>query len=331
MESVSKVKVFGVGGAGCRLAGKIAETDFGGVGCYAVDDDYSALKISKCENKIQIKGGSRAGADFGCCRETALENSGLFKDAVKGADLVVITAGLGGGMGSAAAPVIANIAKDEGILTVAVVCTPLRFEGAKRLVNSAKGLASLRNAADTVIVISGDKIADIIPNGAPPSAGLEIADEAVINAIRTVVIPAAVPSIINLDFSDLKTVVENAGRVHFGYGYASGENRARAAAEAAVYDPTSDVSLAQTDRMILMVEGGDLQYDEVEKVINFVRDAADYSAKIIFSVVTDSGLNNGIGVFILAARRRDADEEEAEEPDENPLSTELLQILNASV
>ena len=202
MFKVPKIKVFGVGGAGCYLIDKAIERNFSTADYFVVDDDYGRLQISKCENKIQLIGGDHSGADYDYSQKTAMANKNLIIDAVKGADLIVLIAGMGGGMGSAVPPIIAEVAKENDIIAVAIVVTPFKFEGEKRCNNTDRGLQALRENSNMTLVIPSEKAISCLPKAAPTSDALKLVDEMLLDALKTIVAPITMPGIINLEYED---------------------------------------------------------------------------------------------------------------------------------
>ena len=238
--SFAQIKVIGVGGAGCNAVNRMVQYGLQGVEFIAVNTDKQALSMNKGDNKIQIgeklTKGLGAGADPEIGRKAADESRDLIQEALRGADMVFITAGMGGGTGTGAAPIVAQCAKEMGILTVGVVTKPFTFEGRVRMRNAEAGIENLKPAVDTLITIPNDKLIALVGKASLPDA-LRVADDVLRQGIQGISDLIAVPSMINLDFADVKTIMKEKGMAHMGIGTACGEKRASEAAKQAVESP----------------------------------------------------------------------------------------------
>ena len=235
---IAKIKVIGVGGAGNNAVNRMLEAGINCAEYYVVNTDSQILALSPCENKIQIGSaltkGLGAGAEPEIGRQAAEESKDLLTEAIKDTDLLFITAGMGGGTGTGAAPVIAKIARDMKILTVAVVTEPFAFEGRKRMENTVKGLENLKKQVDTLVVIPNDKIRTVVAKNTPMKEALRVADEILKQGIKGIAELIVNPALINLDFADVKTILKDRGVAHLGVGVAKGENRIIEAVRVAV-------------------------------------------------------------------------------------------------
>lgn len=301
----AKIKVFGVGGAGNNAVNRMLEAGINGAEYYVVNTDSQILALSPCANKIQIGSaltkGLGAGADPDVGRAAAEESKEELTEAVKGTDLLFITAGMGGGTGTGAAPVIAKIARDLKILTVAVVTEPFSFEGKKRMENTAKGLDNLKKYVDTLIVIPNDKIKTVVAKNTPMTEALRVADEILKQGIRGLTELIVNPSLINLDFADVKTILKDKGIAHLGVGIAKGDNRIIEAVRVAVNSPLLETTIEGARGVILNVVGGqDLTFDEVADAAELVRSVVDASANIIFGARIDPNVHDEVEITVIA-------------------------------
>ncbi|MGN0824008.1 MAG: cell division protein FtsZ, partial [Candidatus Coproplasma sp.] len=272
----ARIKVIGVGGAGNNAVNRMIEAGINCAEYVVVNTDSQILALSKCENKIQIgrqlTKGLGAGAEPEVGRQAAEESKDLLNDVIKGTDLLFITAGMGGGTGTGAAPVIAKIARDMKILTVAVVTEPFAFEGKKRMENTVKGLDSLKKYVDTLIVIPNDKIRTVVDKNTPMKEALRVADEILKQGIKGLAELIVNPALINLDFADVKTILKDKGIAHLGIGVAKGDNRIIEAVRLAVNSPLLDTTIEGSKGVILNVVGGeDLTFAEVSDAAELVK------------------------------------------------------------
>ena len=301
----ARIKVIGVGGAGNNAVNRMIDAGITSASYIAVNTDAQILACSKAEQKIQIGAkltkGLGAGADPEIGRAAAEEDKEVLVKAVENTDLLFITAGMGGGTGTGAAPVIAKIAKDLKILTVAVVTEPFSFEGKHRMDNTTKGLDNLRKYVDTLIIIPNEKIGDVVPKNAPMSEALRVADEVLKQGIRGIADLIVTPALINLDFADVKAILKDKGLAHMGVGVAKGENRIVEAVRLAVNCPLLETTIEGATGVILNVVGGnDLTFDEVRLAANLIHSVVDYSANIIFGACIDENIRDEVEVTVIA-------------------------------
>ncbi len=301
----AKIKVIGVGGAGNNAVNRMLEAGIMCADYYVVNTDSQILALSPCENKIQIGGaltkGLGAGAEPDVGRMAAEESKDELTEAVRDTDLLFITAGMGGGTGTGAAPVIAKIARDMKILTVAVVTEPFAFEGKKRMENTVKGLENLKKYVDTLIVIPNDKIRTVVAKNTPMKEALRVADEILKQGIKGIAELIVNPALINLDFADVKTILKDKGVAHLGVGVAKGENRIIEAVRVAVNCPLLETTIEGARGVILNVVGGeDLTFDEVNDAAELVKSVVDASANIIFGARIDPNVQDEVEITVIA-------------------------------
>lgn len=301
----AKIKVIGVGGAGNNAVNRMLEAGINSAEYIVVNTDSQILALSPCENKVQIGAqltkGLGAGADPDVGRAAAEESKDVLTELIKGTDLLFITAGMGGGTGTGAAPVIAKIARDMKILTVAVVTEPFAFEGKKRMENTAKGLENLKKYVDTLVIIPNDKIKTVVQKNTPMVEALRVADEILKQGIKGIAELIVNPALINLDFADVKTVLKDKGIAHLGVGVAKGDNRIIEAVRVAVNCPLLETTIEGARGVILNVVGGtDLTFDEVADAAELVRSVVDASANIIFGARIDPNVQDEVEITVIA-------------------------------
>ena len=301
----AKIKVIGVGGAGNNAVNRMLEANITCAEYIVVNTDSQILALSPCQNKVQIGSqltkGLGAGADPDIGRAAAEESKDVLTDLIKGTDLLFITAGMGGGTGTGAAPVIAKIARDMKILTVAIVTEPFAFEGKKRMENTAKGLENLKKYVDTLVVIPNDKIRTVVQKNTPMVEALRVADEILKQGIKGIAELIVNPALINLDFADVKTVLKDKGIAHLGVGVAKGDNRIIEAVRVAVNCPLLVTTIEGARGVILNVVGGtDLTFDEVADAAELVRSVVDASANIIFGARIDPNVQDEVEITVIA-------------------------------
>ena len=306
LSGVARIKVVGVGGAGNNAVNRMIEAGIQSASYVAVNTDKQILLLSKAENKIQIGSaltkGLGAGAEPEVGRAAAEESKEVLTEAIKDTDLLFITAGMGGGTGTGAAPVIAKIARDLKILTIAIVTEPFNFEGKKRMDNTMKGLENLRKYVDTLIIIPNDKITCVVPKNTSMVDALRVADEILKQGIRGIADLIVNPALINLDFADVRTILKDQGLAHMGVGVAKGENRIVEAVRLAVNCPLLTTTIEGAKGVILNIVGGnDLTMDEVQTAATLVQSVVDYSANIIFGACIDSNIKRRGGRFAPCA------------------------------
>jgi cell division protein FtsZ len=305
MEQFAQIKVIGVGGGGNNAVNRMIEGGLRGVEFLAVNTDKQALFLSKANMKIQIGDkltkGLGAGSDPEIGQKAAEENRDEIAQALKGSDMVFVTAGMGGGTGTGAAPIVASVAKELGILTVGVVTKPFTFEGRKRMAQAEKGIAQLKDHVDTLIIIPNDRLLQVIQKNTSMVEAFKMADDILKQGVQGISDLIAVPGLVNLDFADVKTIMLNTGIAHMGTGRASGENRAEEAAKQAVHSPLLETSIEGARGVLLNITGGsDLGLLEVNTAAELVQKSADPEANIIFGAVIDEALNDEILITVIA-------------------------------
>ena len=305
MDTVAKIKVIGIGGGGNNAVNRMIESGVKGVEFIVANTDLQVLNCSKAENKIQIgealTGGRGAGAKPEIGREAALESKKEIEDALKGADMVFVTCGMGGGTGTGAAPVVANIAQEQGALTVGIVTKPFSFEGKKRMEAAEAGLVELKKNVDTLIVIPNDKLREIIDKSTPLLESFKEVDNVLRRGVQSISDLIAVAGLINLDFADVKTVMEKKGKALIGIGIGTGENRATIAAEQAISSPLLETSIdGATDAIINVTGGNNLTLFEVEEATEVIRKSAKTDINTIFGAVINENLNDELIVTVIA-------------------------------
>lgn len=304
-ETFAKIKVVGVGGSGGSAINRMIKSDIKGVEFIAINTDVQALHHSHAPIKLQIgksiTRGLGAGMNPELGRQSAEENQNEIRDVLKGADMVFVTCGLGGGTGTGAAPVVAQLARETGALTVAVITKPFSFEGAQRKDLADKGLDSLRDKIDTIITIPNDRLLQIIDKRTSLLEAFSIVDNVLEQGVRGVSEIITVPGLINVDFADVKAIMEDAGSALMGIGMAKGENRAQEAAKAAVSSPLLESSIEGARGILFTIVGSpDLGMHEVDEAAKIITSSADSNAKIIFGAVIDKDMKDEIKVTVVA-------------------------------
>ncbi|MBF0538400.1 MAG: cell division protein FtsZ [Nitrospirae bacterium] len=305
-EGKANIKVVGVGGAGGNAINNMILSDLKNVQFIAVNTDAQVLQTSRAEYKLQvgekITRGLGAGSNPQVGRESALEDSERLREILEGADMVFITAGMGGGTGTGAAPVIAEIARNLGALTVAVVTKPFFYEGRKRLSNATLGIKELNQFVDTTIVIPNDKIQLVVEKGTPLIKSFEIANDVLRDAVQGITDLILVPGLINLDFADVKTIMQYSGKAVMGIGKGKGDQGHIEAAKKAISNPLLEETSIDGARGILIniTGGNDLSLDAVQGASELVFDSAHDDADIIFGAVIDPSSNGEVKVTVIA-------------------------------
>ena len=312
VDGTATIKVIGVGGAGNNAVNRMIEAEIKGVDFIAVNTDKQALQISKAKTKIQIgekiTRGLGAGANPDIGAQAAEETKSEVAEALRGADMVFVTAGMGGGTGTGAAPVVAAAAKEMGILTIGVVTKPFTFEGKKRLSQAERGIESLKGKVDTLVVIPNDKLLQIVDRKTSIIDAFKMADDVLRQGVQGISDLIAIPGLVNLDFADVKTVMLNQGMAHMGVGRASGENRAEDAAKEAIQSPLLETSIEGAKGVIMNITGGDnLGLHEVNTAAELVQRSVDPEANIIFGTVTDESMGDEIQITVIATGFEDKD------------------------
>ncbi|WXR62010.1 cell division protein FtsZ [Peptostreptococcaceae bacterium AGR-M142] len=305
MEEFAKIKVIGVGGGGGNAVNRMILEKLGGVDFIAINTDKQALISSQAEIKIQIgeklTRGLGAGANPEVGAKAAQETRDEIQKALSGADMVFVTAGMGGGTGTGAAPIVAEIAKEMGILTVGVVTKPFVFEGRKRMANAEKGIENLKQRVDTLITIPNDRLLQIVEKRTSMLEAFKKADEVLKQGVQGISALIAEPGLINLDFADVQTIMKGQGLAHMGIGQASGENRAVNAVKQAIQSPLLETSIRGAKGVLLNITGGsDLGLFEVNEAAELVEESTDDEANIIFGAVIDESLGDEIRITVIA-------------------------------
>ncbi|MGR9050249.1 cell division protein FtsZ [Halobacillus litoralis] len=305
MDQLATIKVIGVGGGGSNAVNRMIEHGVQGVEFIAVNTDAQALNLSKAEVKMQIGGkltrGLGAGANPEVGRKAAEESKEQIEEALQGADMVFVTAGMGGGTGTGAAPVIAQVAKELGALTVGVVTRPFTFEGRKRSTQASGGTESLKGAVDTLIVIPNDRLLEIVDKNTPMLEAFREADNVLRQGVQGISDLIAVPGLINVDFADVKTIMVDKGSALMGIGIATGENRAAEAAKKAISSPLLETSIDGAHGVLMNISGGaNLSLYEVQEAADIVTSAADQEVNVIFGSVINENLKDEIVVTVIA-------------------------------
>ncbi len=305
ISPVANIKVVGVGGAGNNAVNRMIDAGVEGIEFIAINTDAQALFTSKAKTKINIgratTRGLGAGANPDIGKKSAEESSEEIKNALAGADMVFVTCGLGGGTGTGAAPVVAELAKSLGALVVGVLTKPFSFEGARRTSQAYEGFNHLREKVDTLITIPNDKILTIIDKKTPLMEAFSVADDILTNGVQGVSDLITRPGLINVDFADVRSVMENAGSALMGIGYGSGENRAIDAARAAIESPLLELSINGAKGLLLNITGGtDLSMFEVDEASRMITESCDPNANIIFGTSIDDAYTGEIKITVIA-------------------------------
>jgi cell division protein FtsZ len=302
---IAAIRVVGVGGAGLNAIHRMIDAGIAQVDFIAVNTDRQALAISDAPTKISIGEGLTqglgSGADPSVGRAAAEEAADQLRATLRGSDMVFVTAGEGGGTGTGAAPVVARIARELGALTVGIVTTPFRFEGTRRRAAADSGVEELRAACDTVIVIPNDRLLEVLDRSTSMIDAFKIADDVLRQGVQGICDLITTPGLINLDFADVRTVMQDAGSALMGIGYATGPNRAREAAERALGSPLIDAEIVRARGILLSISGGDdLSLVEVNEAAEVVRQTATDETNIIFGATVDSRLTGQVWVTVVA-------------------------------
>jgi len=305
IETFAKIKVVGVGGGGGSAVNRMVDNGIRGVGFVAINTDVQALHFNKATEKLHIgktvTKGLGAGMNPEIGKSAAEESQTEIRESLKGCDMVFVTCGLGGGTGSGASPIVAQIARELGALTVAVVTKPFMFEGGQRKSIADRSLAELADKVDTIITISNDKLLQVIDKKTSLLDAFKIADDVLRQGVQGIAEIITVPGIINADFADVKAVMANAGSALMGIGTASGENKAIEAAKAAINSNLLDMSIDGARGIVFTITGGpDLSMTEVSEAAKVITSAADDDAKIIFGAVIDEKMKDQIKITVVA-------------------------------
>ena len=306
IECGARIKVIGVGGCGCNAVNNMIASNLRGVEFIAVNTDVQNLALSKANTKLQIGAkltrGLGAGANPDVGRDAALEDSDTIREALAESDMVFVTAGMGGGTGTGAAPVIADIAKSMGALTVAVVTKPFLYEMGKRIAHAERGLGELKKFADSVIVIPNEKVRSLVDKATPMLKAFKLADDVLRQAVQGISDIITKPGYINVDFADIKAIMSHMGRAVMGMGIGSGENRAVDAVKRAIASPLlEDSSIEGSKGILINISGGaDLALHEISEASAIIQKAADDDANVILGCVIDETLKDKVVVTVIA-------------------------------
>ncbi|MCC7202709.1 MAG: cell division protein FtsZ [Nitrospirae bacterium] len=306
IEVGARIRVIGVGGCGCNAVNNMIASKLAGVEFIAVNTDVQNLALSKANTKLQIGAkltrGLGAGANPDIGRDAALEDAEALREVLAESDMVFVTAGMGGGTGTGAAPVIAEIAKSLGALTVAVVTKPFMYEMGKRIAHAKRGLEEMKKYADSVIVIPNEKVRSLVDKSTPMLKAFELADDVLRQAVQGISDIIIKPGYINVDFADIKTIMSHMGRAVMGMGVGSGENRAVDALNKAITSPLlEDSSIEGSKGILINISGGmDLALNEISEASLIIEKAADKDANVILGCVIDEALGDKVVVTVIA-------------------------------
>jgi len=323
MEQFAQIKVVGVGGGGSNAVNRMIEASLKGVQFIAINTDKQALYNSRAEYKIQIgeklTRGLGAGANPEIGSKAAEESRDDVYQALQGADMVFITAGMGGGTGTGAAPIIAEIAKEMGILTVGVVTKPFTFEGKRRMTHAERGIDELRKRVDTLVTIPNDRLLEVVDKRTSIVEAFKIADDVLKQGVQGITDLIAIPGLVNLDFADVKTIMFERGLAHMGVGRASGDNRAVEAAKQAIHSPLLETTINGAKSVLLNITGGpSLGLLEINEAAEIVAREADEDANIIFGAVIDETIKDEIRITVIATGFEDVIKKAAQEVKAEP-------------
>ena len=301
----ASIKVVGVGGAGNNGVNRMVDAGLRGIEFIAVNTDRQALNMSKANKKIQIgeklTRGLGAGADPEVGKCSAEESKAELAEALKGADMVFVTAGMGGGTGTGAAPVVAEVSKEMGILTVAVITKPFPFEGKRRMLQADNGIEELKQCVDTLIIIPNEKLLQVVEKQTSVMEAFKMADDVLRQGVQGISDLITIPGLVNLDFADVKTIMIDAGIAHMGIGRATGDHRAQEAARQAIHSPLLETSIEGAGGVLINVTGGrDLGLLEINEAAELVQKSVDPEANIIFGAVIDEKIENEIVITVIA-------------------------------
>ncbi len=323
--NVVKIKVLGVGGGGNNAINRMIEAGVASAEFIAINTDKQALLISKASKRLQIgerlTKGMGAGAIPEIGRKAAEESKASIKEILEGSDLVFITAGMGGGTGTGAAPVIAQIAKELGILTVGIVTKPFQFENRKRMENAEKGISELKKYVDTIVVIPNERLLTILHEKTTLVEAFRYADDVLRQGIQGIADLIVFPGMINLDFADIGTVMKNRGLAHMGIGHGKGENKTLEAVRQAVASPLIETTIEGATGVVLNIKGGnDITLREVSEAANMVKEVIDPACNLIFGSSIDPDMRDEVEITIIATgfKSPDSQAEEKTETEEEP-------------
>ncbi len=305
MTSVAKIKVIGVGGGGNNAVNRMIDAGVSSAEFVAVNTDRQTLLVSKAETRLQIgerlTQGLGAGAKPEIGQKAAEESKAHITEMLKGTNLVFITAGMGGGTGTGAAPVIAQIAKEMGILTIAVITKPFSFEGPVRHKNAEQGLEKLKKYVDALVVIPNEKLLEIVPKKTPLAESFRFADDVLRQGVQGISDLIVFPGLINLDFADVTTIMKDKGLAHMGIGYGTGDNKALDAVKQAVASPLLETTIEGATGLLINIKGGnDLTQDDLSEAAALVREVVDESCNIILGTSIDEQMHDAVEITLIA-------------------------------
>lgn len=300
-NQVAKIKVFGIGGAGNNAVNRMAQEGVQGVDFYVANTDLQALDVSPVTNKITLgKDGLGAGGIPDNGRKAAVESEDDIRKAMEGADMVFLTAGLGGGTGTGASPLFAKIAKEMGALTVGIVTKPFSFEGRRRMIQAEAGLEQLKEYVDSLIIVSNNRVLEVIGH-IPFEEAFKEADNILRQGVQTITDLIAVPALINLDFADVRSIMEGQGSALIGIGMSQGDNKAQEAAQKAIQSPLLEAQISGAKSAIINVTGGaSISVYDASEAVEYVREAAGNDVDIIFGVAINDKIGDAIIVTVIA-------------------------------
>ncbi len=304
VPSGAKIKVVGMGGSGCNAITRMVREQIRGVEFIAMNTDAQALEVTEAPIRIQLgerlTRGLGAGGDHTIGRKSAEESRDEIKQAISGADMIFIAAGMGGGTGTGSAPVVAEISKASGALTIAVVTKPFNFEGTRRNQVAEEGIANLIENVDTLIIIPNDRLLQLCDNKTNVDNAFKLADEVLHHGVQAIAEVITVPGLINLDFADVRAIMKDAGPAWMSIGHGTGQNRASDAAKEALASPLLDVSVKGATGVLFNVAGADLTLFEVNTAAEVIKGAVDPDANVIFGVVLDPNMNKDVRLTLIA-------------------------------
>ena len=304
VPSGARIKVIGLGGGGCNAITRMVREGIRGVEFIAMNTDAQALAVTEAAVRIQlgekVTRGLGAGGDHILGQKAAEESRDEIKQAVVGADMTFVTAGMGGGTGTGSIPIVAQIAKQSGSLTIAVVTKPFNFEGTHRAQTAEEGIVKLIDNVDTLIIIPNDRLLELCDAKTGVDGAFKLADEVLHHGVQSIAEVVTVPGMINLDFADIRTVMKDAGPAWMSIGYGSGQSRARDAAKQALASPLLDVSMEGAKGVLFNIAGGNLTLYEVNEAAEIIKQAVDPEANVIFGVVLDASMGNNLRLTLIA-------------------------------
>lgn len=304
-NQVARIKVFGIGGAGCNAVNRMVEDGVQGVEFYVANTDIQDLNKSPVENKIilgrETTRGLGAGANPEIGRKAAMENEEEIREAMKGADMVFITAGMGGGTGTGAAPIVAEVARDMGVLTVGIVTKPFAFEGRRRMEQAESGIAALREHVDSLVVIPNERLKLVSEQRITLVNAFSIADDVLRQGVQSISDLIKLPGLVNLDFADVTAIMKDAGYAHMGVGRASGKDKAEAAANMAISSPLLETAINGAKGVIVNITSSpDIGLDEIETASSMIASQAHEDANIIWGAAFDESMEDEMSVTVIA-------------------------------